>query len=205
MSTAVYVYSVPVDRLRAAAGSRDGKLLGAAGKLKGFFETIDRIAENYEDEEEKPPRCEEAYRQIIDGGPYADRYGYVYGYAYEAICTAIGVETERSWAPIAGSHEWFKSIDEALAALRLKLTVTHLLYRGPLIDIPEPDDFPGLGWWNADEIAAARQVLGALDLKRLDAQAASVVREQADAIEDIRSWIEVAADRPGDWLIGVHR
>ena len=204
MSTAVYVYSVPVDRLRAAPGSKDKKLLAAARKLKGFFETIDEIAEDLEEEEEeKPPKCAAAYRQIVNGEPYADSFGYVYGYAYEALCMALGAETERSWTQIARSHDWFKEIDAALAALRINLKITGLLYRGALINIPEPADYPALGWWTADEVAAAAIAFEALDLNRLDGEIKKQVERVSDAIEDIRSWIAVASDRPGDWLIGV--
>ena len=145
MSTAVYVYSVPVDRLRAAPGSKDEELLAAVPDLEGFFETIDQIAEDLDEEEERPPKCAAAYRQIVNGEPYADSFGYVYCYAYEALCMALGAETERSWTQIARSQDWFKEIDAALAALRINLKITDLLYRGALINIPEPADYPALG------------------------------------------------------------
>jgi hypothetical protein len=203
MSTAVYVYSVPADRLRAAPGSRDKELLAAIPDLEGFFETIDEIAEDLDEEEERPLPCASAYRQIVNGEPYADGVAYVYGYAYEGLCMALGAETERSWTQIARSHIWFKDIDVALAALRIQLKITDLLYRGPLIQIPTPDDFPALGWWTAGEVAAAVNAFKPLDLNRLEGEAKNVVEHVADAIEDIRSWIAVASDRPGDWLIGV--
>ncbi len=204
MSTAVYVYSVSVDRLRAAPGSRDQALLAAVPRLNGFFETIDEIAEDLDDdEEERPPRCAVAYRQIVNGEPCAADFGYVYGYAYEGLCMALGAETERSWTQIARSRDWFKEIDAALAALRIELKITDLLGRGPLIPIPEPDDFPALGWWTADEVAAAAVAFKAIDLNRLDAETEKTVKRVSDAIEDIRSWIAVASGRPGDWLIGV--
>jgi hypothetical protein len=204
MSTAVYVYSVPADQLRAAPGSKDKQLLAVGRKLKDFFETIDEIAEDLdEDEEERPPKCAAAYRQIVNGEPYAEGFGYVYGYAYEGLCMALGAETERSWTQIARSYDWFKEINAALAALRIKLKITDLLGRGPLIDIPTPDDFPALGWWTADDVAAAAIAFKALELNRLDGETKKVVKRVSDAIEDIRSWIAVASDRPGDWLIGV--
>jgi hypothetical protein len=203
MSTAVYVYSVPVDRLRAAPGSRDKALLAEASELQGFFETIDEIAEDRDEEEEQPPTCEAAYRQIVNGKPFADDFGYVYGYAYEGLCMALGAETERSWTQISRSYIWFEEIDAALAALSIKLKVTDLVGRGPLIDIPRPDDFPALGWWTADEVAAAICAFETLDRNRLDEEITKTVQRVADAIEDIRSWLMVAADGSGDWLIGV--
>jgi hypothetical protein len=203
MSTGVYVYSVPADRLRATPGSKDKALLDAVGSLEGFFKTIDEIAESLDEDEEKPPKCSETYRQIVNGEPFANGYGYVYGYAYEALCVALGAEMERPWTQIARSRDWFREINAALAAVRIQLRITDLLYRGPLIDIPEPDDLPALGWWNADEVKAAAIVFGALDLNRLDAENREVVQRVADAIEDIRSWIMTASERRGEWLVGV--
>lgn len=203
MSSAVYVYSVPVSRLRAAPGSKDPELLAALDSLGGFFKTIDKLAENLDEDDERPPTCATAYRRIIQGGPYADRFGYVYGYAYEGLCLALGVQAERCWIPIAGSADWFREIDAALGALAIGLKVTDLLYRGSLIDIPTPDDFPGLGWWTAEEAAAAVTAFQAVDLKRLTGEAGNPDQGVADAIEDIRSWVAAAAARPGDWLIGV--
>jgi hypothetical protein len=205
MSTAVYVYSVPVDQLRAAPGSKDEELLDAALDLEGFFETIDEIAENFDDDDERgrPPECAAAYRQIVNGEPYADDFGYVYGYAYEGLCMALGAETERSWTQIARSYDWFREIDAALAALGVGLKVTDLVGRGALIDIPTPDDFPALGWWTADEVAAAATAFEVVDLDRVDGKTKKVVGRVSEAVEDIRSWIAVASGRPGDWLIGV--
>jgi hypothetical protein len=204
MSTAVYVYSVPADRLRAIPGFNDKQLLDYVSELEGFFETIDEIRADFDEEEEQPPECEQAYRQIVKGQPYTEAFGYVYGYAYEAICMAIGTETEPSWTQIARSYDWFKDIDRALAELKIKLKVTDLLYRGPLIDIPRPDDFPALGWWTADEVAEAARVFQSFDLSKVGKKTAKKVKPVADAIEDIRSWITVAAGRAGEWLIGVH-
>src|SRR5262249_10296847 len=144
MSTAVYVYSVPVDRLRDVQGSKDKKLLTAARKLKGFFDTIDEIAEDlFDDEDEKPPSCATAYKQIVNGEEFDKEYGYVYGYAYEGLCRVLGAETKESWTAISQSYDWFEDIDKELAKLQIKLKVTDLLYRGAVLDIPKPEDFPG--------------------------------------------------------------
>lgn len=202
MSTAVYVYSVPVERLRAAPGSKDRKLLAATRKLEGFFATIDEIAENFE-EEERPPKCADAFKRIVNGQLVTGGFPYVYGYAYEALCLALGAETERSWTQIAGSYDWFQEIDKALAILKVELKVTDLVCRGPLIPIPRPDEFPSLGWWTADEVSQAAAVCEALDLKALNGKTSRTVKKAASAIDDIRSWIAVAAARPGDWLVGV--
>jgi hypothetical protein len=203
MSTAVYVYSVPVDKLRSIPGSRDTQLLAAVQENTGFFEIVDEIAENRDEDEEPPPKCAEVVQQIINGEPYNRNFGYVYGYAYEALCMAIGTETKQSWTSISRSYEWFPKIDKALASLGTSLKINDLLCRGSLLEIPQPDDFPSLGWWTAAEIARAARVFKELDLKQLDAGVAKAISGLADEIEDVRSWINEAADRPGNWLIGV--
>jgi len=178
-------------------------LLAAVQENAGFFEIVDEIAEDRDEDEEPPPDCAEAVKQIINGEPCNRNFGYVYGYAYEALCMAIGRETKQSWTSISRSYEWFPKIEKALASLGIPLKINDLLCRGTLLEIPQPDDFPSLGWWTAAEIAGAARVFKELDLKQLDAGVAKAISDVADEIEDIRSWITVAADRPGDWLIGV--
>jgi hypothetical protein len=204
MSTAVIVYSVAPDQLRTVPGSKNNNLLAATRALTGFFKTIDDIAGNRDEGEDKPPACVEAFTQIVNGEPYSNQFGYVYGYTYEGLCMTIGAETERSWTGIARSRDWFKGIDNALAGLNINLKLTDLLNRGALIPIPEPDDYPGLGWWTAAEVAEAATAFEGLDLNALPGTTAQAVKPVADAVDDIRSWVTVAAGRPGDWLIGIH-
>src|SRR5262249_27225369 len=157
---------------------------------KGFFETIDEIADDLvdEDDDERPPSCEEAYKQIVNGEEYNEEYGYVYGYAYEGLCRALGAETKETWTGIWQSYDWFKDIDKALAKQKIKLKVTDLLYRGALIDIPIPEDFPGLGWWTADEVSKAIAAFNALDGKKSGAKKPKTAKQLTEAIDDIRSW-----------------
>jgi hypothetical protein len=207
MSTSVKVYCVAPQTLRAVPGSKDRTLLEAAvlRDLQDYFENIDAIASaDDEDEEARPPSCEDAFRQIVSGAKYDKRFGYVYGYAYEALCTTVGLETGRDWVGIARSYQWFEEIQKALALLAIPLNLPHLIYRGPLFAIPDPDDFPGMGYWTAEEIRAADEVFRGLDLDRLDASTTAQVKDVRDALEDIRAWIASAAERPGDWLVGIH-
>jgi hypothetical protein len=197
MTTAVNVYSVPVERLRAVPGSKNRKLLTAVRKQKGFFQMIDDIAEDFGDDEEvgRPPTCAEAAKQIINGEEMNEAFGYVYGYAYEAICATLGEEVSPGWSSIAGAGDWFERIDKLLKSLSVPVKVTNLLYLGPLFELPPPDDYPGLGWWTDDEITAAAVALEKVPLDRKD---------PTGALADIRAWIEFARERKGDWLIGVH-
>jgi hypothetical protein len=56
----------------------------------------------------------------------------------------------------------------------------------------------------ATEVKRAAKVLGALDAEALEAKVKKKVRTMLPIIEDIRSWVNLAAGRPGDWLIGIH-
>lgn len=204
MSTAVDVYLVPVEKLRKVPRSKNKRLLTAVRKQKDFLEMVDEIGEDFEEEEEgRPPTCAEAVAQIINGERYDDEFGYVYGYAYEAICMTIGREVHPNWCP-SGSYDWFEDIDKALASLKVPLKVTELTYRGCLLKLPKPDDFPGLGWWRATEITRAARAFEAVDLDDLDKKTAKLVEPVKDAISDVRSWITQAARRKGEWMVGVH-
>lgn len=196
MSTSVTVYSVPIARFCAIPASRDHDLLAALQPFDGFFKSIDALAAD-DDEAESAPTCAVAAAQIINGTPPNRGCGYVYGYAYEALCMAVGSEMDRTWPSISRSYEWFPEIDKALELLRVPLSVNDLLCRGALIDIPEPDDFPSLGWWTEEEIAHAAEGFKQLGNESLG----EWTSDMAGTIEDIRSWIE--AVQPGFWLVGV--
>jgi hypothetical protein len=202
MSTSVNVYSVPVDQLRALPGSKDKRLLDL---LRENPETFELLQHDFDDEEEeKPPSGAEAVRQILQGEPLDENFGFVYGYAYESLCGVVGVGVEPTWTGIARFYKWFEEIDQALALLGVPVKIVDLCYRGCLITIPDPDDFPGMGWWTADELAKAAEVFRSLDVQKLDAKTRRKVQPMLPVIEQIRQWIDFGAGRRGDWLIGIH-
>lgn len=207
MSTGVANYSVSPERLRAVPGSKDQNLLDSASRLTDYFQTIDDIAEEeYEDEDEdvpRPPSCSETLRQIVAGEEYDDRFGYLYFYAYEAICLLVGTDVGPEWSQISRSTEYFKHIDATLEQLGFKLKIRDLYLRGPLFALPEPEMFPYLGWWTAEEIAEALGVFRSLDRAGPKGPLSTLDRSMAEAVSDIRTWIESASEESGNWLIGV--
>jgi hypothetical protein len=203
MSTSVNIYSVPVAQLRALPGSKDKRLLDL---LRENPETFELPLDDFEDEdeEEKPPSGPEAVGQILRGEPMDENFGFVYGYAYEALCGVIGVAVEPTWTGIARFCDWFQQIDQTLGLLGVPVKIMDLCYRGCLIDIPRPDDFPGMGWWTAEELAKAAEVFQNLDVQKLDTKTQRKVQPMLPVLEQIRQWIDTGAGRRGDWLIGIH-
>jgi hypothetical protein len=57
---------------------------------------------------------------------------------------------------------------------------------GSPIDIPEPDEHPLIGWWSADEIAAAAAVMDKLDLS------AETDPEAAQTLGIVKKWLQQA-------------
>ena len=102
------------------------------------------------------------------------------------------------------AFDWFEGIDGALALLNVPLSVQNLLYRGFLFPIPHQDGYPAAGWWTEEEVAAAAEVYQSLDVLELDSKTRRKIGRYLKAIDDVRSWIEFAANCPGNWLIGLH-
>src|SRR5205809_910514 len=114
MSTTIIAYLVSAEDLCKVPGSKDQVLLATIPDLAEFFESIDDIGRSRDDDDEKPPLCAEAFAQIINGDPLPAEFGYVFGYAYEALCMTLGNQTEPAWHQIAGGSKWIEEIDTAL-------------------------------------------------------------------------------------------
>ncbi|WP_435008431.1 DUF7691 family protein [Tundrisphaera lichenicola] len=198
MSTSISVYAVPLDQLTRVLGSRDRPLADAvAGKMSGWFARIDKLADPDPDPDEPPvPTCSEALHRIIEGdlADVPGFHGYVYGYAFEALCAYLGEELEGISA-IAGSSEWIETIDRWLDEAGVPLRLQDLVFGpGPVI-LPEPDDYPMIGHWPPEVIARSLGPIREVDLEGADFETDGTVRQ-------IRDWVEFAAARPGTGLIG---
>src|SRR4051794_36702431 len=106
MSTGVDVYVVPADDLRAAPGSKNPRLLAAAADHEYFFQTVDDLGDRRDEDEDRPPAVRQAFEEIVNGGPLDGRFGYVYGYAYQALCATVGVSADLGWHQIGRSFDW---------------------------------------------------------------------------------------------------
>lgn len=197
MSYCVTAIAVDLDEVRAVLGSKDEVLAARLREaLAGGLDQIDRMLahhlEDDEDEDGNPPEpltTADVLRHLVMGEPYRDDFGFAYGYCFEALCLHFGDFLDnRHWSAMRG--EWFDTVQKALARAGVaerQFSVNGLFFRGPPIDLPEIDDFPGIGYLTKAEIPTARAALAAADLSAATDPAA------AEAIEQILSWLDACA------------
>ncbi len=194
MSATLEVFAVPLVELKRALGARDPGLLDAvAARCGWFFEQVDAI------DDECGLTCREALGQILAGEPLDPELGFLYGYAFEALCRHLG-EPLPSLSGIVGAADWIHRLDGALAAGNVPLRLSDLAYDDrPLpVALPTPDDFPFLGIWTPGVLPAALA-----PLRRFNVHALGVDPGLAADVQVVRGWVEAAAAREGTALIGV--
>ena len=77
----------------------------------------------------------------------------------------------------------------------LPLRLSTLVYGGSPIHIPEPDDYPCIGCWSADNVAAALKAFESLDTSALDPGI-------AETLAQMHGWLKEAAKSQGTALMG---
>jgi hypothetical protein len=183
--------AVDLDDVRAVVGSKDGALLEAL--TDEFRNGLGRIdAHDDPDDEEGPPlSAATVLRQIVMGEDYDRSWwlGFKYGYVFELLCLRFGEELSNSeWSAMRG--RWVDVVDEALEKAGVdkgRFRVGHhIMCRGAPIDLPEPDDFPFIGYLLKHEIPQAYEALSAADLSTVD-------DPQVKAIAQVRDWLSHCA------------
>jgi hypothetical protein len=144
-----------------------------------------------DDSEREVASLADAVAQIIDGkellGP-----AFVYGYAYEAMCWALGdTILSPSDEPL---NLPIQSLDGSLRYWGFPLRLHDLCYAGCPLALPEPEDYPFMGWWSPEQIALG---MGAVDLLRFEGEE----EEVADVLR-IRDWLAGASALVGHCLVG---
>lgn len=189
MSTAINVYALPLGTLQQAVGSGDSSLLDAIMEEQAeFLESIDAIDEDAE------ATCADALAELVHGEVSEDVPGYLYGYALQALCAHLG-ETLPNICPIAGASEWIGKVDGVLEGMGIPLRLSMLVQGGSPVAIPEPEDYPFIGMWQAEGIAAALAGFRGLAMGSLES-------EMAETLGQLRGWVEAAAGTRGSSLIG---
>jgi hypothetical protein len=198
MSYSLTVYAVPMPKLLAVSGSRDVELIEQAQACSFVADQIDEmIARHNEDSDEEGQitiSFADAAAQLVNGEvpPDAPHFaGFVYGYAFEWICAALGQCLDNDHVP--GLH--FEKVDEFLEKGRVGLRLLDLTCAGTPLDFPEPDDWPSIGWWSPEQIAKAVRPLAELPL---DGAKVSIAR----CVEQIRAWVAEALEIEDAGLIG---
>jgi hypothetical protein len=190
--TQTAVYIVPLDALKRAVGSRSAKLLKAIKKSSAKLLT--EADENRADDIERT--CGEALADLINGADYdevPEEEAHLYGLALEALCAHLGAYA----GEVDG--DWNDELDAFFAARSVPLKFSDLVFGDEVIKLPSSsDDYPIIGSWAPEQIAAAATPLRAIDLKALRAED----EELAKVVGDIIKWIKKASKHSGWGLVG---
>jgi hypothetical protein len=184
MSYGIEAFAVDFARLKATLGSKDEQLFV---QILDDFE--DRIAWlDRDDEENQLPSTFAVLDRLIFGGAYhEDRSaGFKYGYALEFLCWFVGESLDNSeWSSMRG--DWFHTVDEALGQAGVPpatFTTARLVSRDGAIPIPEPEDFPSIGYLLSEEVPAVAAILNAADWSKVTDAAVRA------SIEQVRGWLQ---------------
>ena len=142
--------------------------------------------EQDEVDDEDEPSLEKALRDLLSGGELNPAFGHKYAYALELLCDHFGEFLDNS-AWTAMRSEWADQVHEAIKQAGIDeqtLSVNdHLMYRGSPIAIPEPSDFPFIGYLRKDEIGNAAQAIDSADRSDMD-------EEVQESVSQIHGWLK---------------
>lgn len=193
MSSFVSIYAVSLDELNNRVGSRDQALIDRIC----FASTVD-FASIDELDEDAEITCAEAVARIIrgQGTEDAEEYhlGSLYGYALESICSVLGKDVG-SIDSISRAIRWMEEVDKEAQRVGIPLRLIDLTCSGSPIDIPPADDWPSIGFWTPEQIAAGQQAFATLDTTQVNP-------EFVEIFEDMQGWLEKARTIPGASIIG---
>jgi hypothetical protein len=189
MSYGLTLYSVNLDTVAAALGSRDDALFRTI--CERFHDDLEALAVWFvEDIQDGAVEPVEALGTLLRGDE-VDVDGFMYAYALELIICHFGRALDNAAFHPCEETEFLAHVDVALAELGAPadLLTEDLQYGELPFELPEPDDFPGFGHWPASLVATAHAKLGGVAVPTsLD----SPVRE---AVVAVQGWLVEAAGR----------
>lgn len=172
------IWAVDTNKLQQVAGSKDEKLRRMiGGRFKRDLAELDGDFTN--------PTAYEALRQIIDGTIPEGARGSVYAYAFKLLVEHFGKFQDNGCVYPWNSVDT-KPLDTALADMGVPFKFSRFQWSGLPVKLPSPDDFPGIGWVNPDDVKAVDAALAKATYSGND----SHVREVIDAM---RGWFRNAA------------
>jgi hypothetical protein len=185
MSYGITPVAVRLSQVEQAFGCRDDLLNRLISEQ--FDYRFDRDRTDPDDEDE--PTLKQAFNEILDGTPLRRNYGHKYAYILEMLCLHFGAQLPNQNFTAMDSS-WADTVDLGLTTAgvpeeQLRM-INHVMYRGSPIRIPEPDDFPSIGYLRGAEIGPA---LGALETANLS----SLDSEVRKAIGEVKGWLEVCS------------
>ncbi|GAA0988215.1 hypothetical protein GCM10009551_042740 [Nocardiopsis tropica] len=154
MSYSLTTYVVDLDVLHASVGSKDDKLRRMIGgrfkqHLSGFDDQFSHVSD------EGGPSIRDAIRAVIEGGPFDEQYGFVYGYAYKWICAFHGRSLfNNDFSPMRSG--WLETVDKGLAELGVTAVgVEEFSFGCVPSPLPAPELEPCYGEWSLTECRKA--------------------------------------------------
>jgi hypothetical protein len=195
MGYGLSLFRVPEPMLARVCGKNDQALLNDALKaLQDALESYDKQmdAPDLENNDIDISHAD-ALREIFAGRFTKGVNGARYGWAFECLCHFIG-ERLSNVGFVPCRIAWYEELDKTVASNEIPLKFTNLIYRSP-VAIPESDDWPCVGHWGANELAA----LGPLAelIPRIDDA------EMKESLSTALGWLQKAAKDPG-LIIGFH-
>ena len=154
MSYSLTPYVVDLDVLHSSVGSKDDKLRRMiGGRFKRNLDFDDSQFDSIIDE--GGPTIRDAIRAVIEGGPFDDQHGTMYGYAYKWVCEFHGrAQFNNDFSPMRSG--WLGAVDEGLKALGVNaVRVEEFSFGGLPSPLPTPDFLPGYGEWSRTECQQA--------------------------------------------------
>lgn len=176
-----------------------------ASSLESFLQ---RMFEGDDDDDELD---DEPIRELSTGGALADlilgrerdpAYGFKYGYALKMLCEHLGTQPfHDSWCSIRLAA--FDATDKNLADLGIAAgdfsTKEFFTSRGAPVPLPEPDDFPFMGYLTNAEIAALRAKLDKSRIENLsDNEEEDFDEWDKAALQELINWLDLAEKEQSD-------
>ncbi|MEV4513240.1 hypothetical protein AB0K00_30225 [Dactylosporangium sp. NPDC049525] len=181
MGYGVMAYRVDIDKLSALCGSGDNQMRRV---ICGRFRTdIARLNDDLDCSNDRgAPSVFTAIEHLVMGGDKT-LPGHLYGYGFKYMVEFSGRFLNNEHFYPCPSSYLDSTVDPALKATGAGITMSDLIFRGAPVDFPSPDDFPAIGYWTADEVAAAAEPLRA---------------GTTDEVRAIAAWTaDAAAERKG--------
>ena len=183
MSLLIHPYAVDLDELRHIVGSRNASYLRALREQ--FAEDLaDLDASDDEDAEgdDRVISATDALADLIAGGPYREGWHHApkYGYVLRLLCEDRGEMRPNSWTFAEEADRLLEAAGVPAPVLRVG---DHLTYRGAPVAMPEPDDFPSIGYLEATE---ARVALRALPRSAVGCE---------PMLSEIRGWLDYCSNQ----------
>jgi hypothetical protein len=157
MGYGVMAYSVDIDAVVAFCGSGDDqKRRVICGKNRP---DITRFNEDFDLSNDRgADNLFTAIGHLVMGGEKT-LDGYLYGYGFKYIVAFFGRYLDNGPFYPCPSTYIHDHIDPVIKATGAPISLTGLIFDGAPVSFPMPADFPGIGYWSAEECAASVEPL----------------------------------------------